>query len=396
MDSDARGALQRGRALEGARGTGLAALASTGAAALLAAAVNTIDVDGLDIPRVILAGAGALLAGIAVVRRPQTDTLLLAALCAVLAWFGCPAAWDSGRILVGAAGGLALFAAALLAMPQTPRRVVLSVVVLFHFGGLVIAVTHPTPAPWLTEQVWTRVYRPYLQFMYLNNAYHFYSPEPGPANLMWACIYYSDGSTHWVKMPRRPYDIKDPLAIEYYRRLSLTEQLNMSVPLALINPADLQEAVRRRAAYLNHIPKHTDSALEAQYRMPIEMIRRDLLPCYSRFLALHHAKEGAEVTGIRLYRVEHQIIAPKQYAHGANPYDPITYMPYYLGKYDKDGNLTDADDPMLYWLVPIIGKPKASAPPDLSRPALEAREFYDTHDFVKQHAGSNHEEGDAP
>src|SRR5262249_51727018 len=32
----------------------------------------------------------------------------------------------------------------------------------------------PSPSPWLSTQIWTRIYRPYLEFLYLNNAYHFY------------------------------------------------------------------------------------------------------------------------------------------------------------------------------------------------------------------------------
>jgi hypothetical protein len=239
------------------------------------------------------------------------------------------------------------------------------------------------------------VYRPYLQFIYLNNAYHFYSPEPGPANLIWACVEYSDGSKRWFKMPKRPQDLKDPLAIEYYRRLSLTEQLNLLMPPQMLNQVDMTESRRRRAAYLNHIPAHTDFPMDAQYREPIDWVRRSLLPSYARYLARTLAKDGVEVTGVRIYRVEHQIMVPKLFAAGTNPYDPITYLPYYQGKYDKDGNLLDPEDPMLFWLVPIMGKPKSNAPPDLARTALEAREYYDTVDFVKVHAGSNHEEGDA-
>ena len=40
-------------------------------------------------------------------------------------------------------------------------------------------------APFVSEQIWHRVARPYLQLTVLNNGYHFYAPEPGPAALVW-------------------------------------------------------------------------------------------------------------------------------------------------------------------------------------------------------------------
>ena len=33
-------------------------------------------------------------------------------------------------------------------------------------------------------QAFNRVYNPYLQFIYQRNAYHFYSPDPGPASVL--------------------------------------------------------------------------------------------------------------------------------------------------------------------------------------------------------------------
>ncbi len=49
--------------------------------------------------------------------------------------------------------------------------------------------------------LWGKVYRPYLQFFYLNNAYHFYSPEPGPPVLVWFRIDYTDNKSMWYRIP---------------------------------------------------------------------------------------------------------------------------------------------------------------------------------------------------
>jgi hypothetical protein len=267
--------------------------------------------------------------------------------------------------------------------------VALTVLVLFHFGGIVTAVTHPNPTPWLTEQVWGRVYRPYLQFCYLNNAYHFYSPEPGPASQLWFEISYSDGGHRWVKVPRRPQDVADPLSVEYYRLLSITEATNLPTPPLMLGPGEFKAAARRRQQA--GIPFDPETPDAAQYQQPIDHVRKFILPSYARYAARVYAKEGAEVTGVRIYRVTHIILLPTHFADGISPYDPTTYRPYYQGKFDKDGNLLDPLDPMLYWLVPILQQPKPTVTVMPNR-GLKAGE-YDVKDYVKVHAGSDHEEG---
>ncbi len=37
-------------------------------------------------------------------------------------------------------------------------------------------------------------YNPYLHFLYMRNAYHFYSPHPGPASVL--VFYMQDGNRH--------------------------------------------------------------------------------------------------------------------------------------------------------------------------------------------------------
>src|SRR5437667_416198 len=88
-----------------------------------------------------------------------------------------PVAWET--VLKAALAG-----AALVAAPRPWRQGVISAIIVFHFGGIFMATASPPPTPWLVEQMFQRVYNPYLQFMYLRNAYHFYSPEPGPASLL--------------------------------------------------------------------------------------------------------------------------------------------------------------------------------------------------------------------
>src|SRR5262249_18204836 len=144
------------------------------------------------------------------------------------------------------------------------RIALASVLLLFHFSGILSAVLSPPTSPWLVGQGWTRVFRNYLMFTYMNNAYQFYSPNPGAASEVWFCIeYVPKGQTltadtpeqkppvsvkKWVKIPRRDVDFKDPLGQVYYRRLAITEQLIQPSGGNNISPREQEEIMRRRNA----------------------------------------------------------------------------------------------------------------------------------------------------
>src|SRR5205807_1558296 len=110
--------------------------------------------------------------------------LFLAALCCFIAGWALyvpddPLSWDTMRMALRVFTVVALVASALVLASVRVRRWTISVLILLHFGGIASASLSPAPSPWLVGQLWTRVFRPYLEFMYLNNAYHFYAPDPG-------------------------------------------------------------------------------------------------------------------------------------------------------------------------------------------------------------------------
>ena len=106
---------------------------------------------------------------------------------------------------------------------------------------------------------------------------------------------------------------------------------------------------------------------------------RYLLPAYAKHLAVELSGPGRRVTRVQIYRLEHRIVQPPAFAAGVDPYNPITYRPFYLGEYDPDGTLVNPKDPLLYWLVPIIPKPGGASPTDPDR------RTYD--DYLSKHAG---------
>jgi hypothetical protein len=315
----------------------------------------------------LLLGGGLLGTAGAVVLRPRSAPVLgLAAVaCSVTSW-GMPADWDSLQLFLAVLTFVTAAAAVLVLLPRAVGQAVVSLLILFHFGGIVTAVTAVPPPggqpPWLVHQVWTRLYRPYLQFLYLNNAYHFYSPDPGPACLLWSRVEYADGSSRWVNVPNREEHAKDPMALEYYRRLSLTESTNQLLPPGPVPPQVAQR--RLLAGPLWGLPTPDEIVLEIpgvpQYRVPSDYSQR-LLRCYAAFLARAYppADPAVSVRGVKVYRVVHGMISPGQLARGMSPLDPTLYLPYYQGEFDPQGNLKDPNDPLLYWLIPILKSDRA-------------------------------------
>ncbi|MBY0523997.1 MAG: hypothetical protein K2R98_11395 [Gemmataceae bacterium] len=275
-------------------------------------------------------------------------------------------------------------------------RAIISVLVVLHFIGIGAAVM-AVPAgqreqSWLAQQIWQR-WQPYLQFMYLNNAYRFYSPEPGPPSMLWFRVEYTDGSFQWVRLPTHGIDDQDPLAVEFTRRLSLGESVNQLVPVGSV-PLDMKR--RRQAAGNNfRIGKHPELPLDFQYRRPMESCIR-LLPEYARYIgrAYPSTDPNVDVAGIKIYRVVHHMLEPRQMsAPHLKPTDPWTYFHYYQGEFTKDGELMDPDDPFLYWLIPIYAWPQGAKPPDpfedvtpgmmyLEAGPVEVIDFMKTHEKI--------------
>jgi hypothetical protein len=293
--------------------------------------------------------------------------------------------WDSAALLFRIATVLAAVGAVVVLLPSVGRRIVVSLVILFHFGGILTAVTAVTPSPWLSTQIWTTVYRPYLYFLWLNNAYHFYSPEPGPANLMWFCIEYEpdpDGQKYfrWVLVPdldqdghpSNPDGSRIWSGTEYTRRLSLAEYTGTGS----IVRADFYELLPKRifAGQREGIPPLSpyDMSYDRQYREPADLAKR-WVQSYVRHVAhtyRHERKPEKPVIGVKLYRVIHQYVDPARFQAGLDPNDRKLYWPFYYGDFDKDGNMKkeceerdvdmntgqyriDRPDPFLYWLIPI-------------------------------------------
>lgn len=331
----------------------------------------------------------------ALTRGEETAALLV--LAGLSAFCGCwalldpedPGAWDSMRLFLGILTLVCLVAAPLVMAPPYLQRLFISLMVVIHFGGILTASLSAPPAPWIIGQVWSRLYRPYLEFMYLNNAYHFYAPEPGPASHLWFRLFHEapDGQMYgtWYKIP----DVDDKgrhsntVALEYQRVLALTENTvpseatpNTVEPDAAGQPVPARWLARR----LEHspqpagpiipgqpperklkIPFHPDLKPEiTQYSRPTAQ-SRSLLQAYARKVCRmpHPTHKNWKIKSVKIYRVQHIIPPIASFARGfgnegMDATDPVFYRPYFMGEFDPQGELMDPYEPFLYWHLPVL------------------------------------------
>ncbi len=384
---------------------GLVLSAIAAAIGLLADAILTDVPAILATLRLGLVGFGVVVAGSAISMRPELPRAWLIAVATgfLAAYVGIPEHWDSGRLLARVFSGVALAGAVLVAVQPTVRYVLMLCGVLFHFSSILISTTWPDPTPWLVNQLGQRIYIPYQQFTYLRNAYHFYSPEPGPASLLFTLVTYEydtiDPDTgkpkveqEWITIPHRGTQTKDPLALTYYRRLSITENATRVSPDISWQTEEKRQIRKRRddvanpfgvlPAGVKRIPHPPVSEIPEfrWYLQPQADITRYLLPSYAKHIAVENSVPGRRVVKVKIYRAEHLIVAAQYFAiQKVSPYHPSLFRIYFLGDYTPDGKLIDPQDPMLYWIIPVTMKPEKH-PLNDPRP-----EHFD--DYLTEHSG---------
>ncbi len=408
---------------ERAGGTSFRAWAYLIAAALLVtagAALPGRDNDTLNGVRAVLLGAGLLTGAAGIVSRFRsagwefesrvTTALQLVAAGGVvlLAYVAAPDAvmvpgvpearppilpqrqWDSARLVLSVLAAVTLAGAFLVLLPSVARKAVVGLLVILHFGNILVSITSVPPPnsypPWLSVQAWAHFYRPYGSFMYLNNAYHFYSPEPGPPTLAWFYVTYDDGSGRWIKIPSR----KDsPVPLHYQRLLALTESINN------INhniPPDYNElASRRRIAgklFDPEIPLPIETPPNVAYQPP-EDYSKVMVSAYARYVARHwpHPDDNPDVgvKTVKVYRLIHRIIDAPAMASGMSPNDPTWDLAFFMGEFNPQGKMVDEHDPFLYFLLPIV---RDAVPGPDGQPARKPNGEIETvlHNYLEVHA----------
>ena len=308
--------------------------------------------------------------------RPPLESPLVAAsgwlVAAVAAFVGAnalEASADSMSALLNLAALVAVVAAVLSAVPRGYRLVGISLLIVWHLFALWTATqiiappsVNPSqifPAPsanpsWLASQLWTRLTRPYLQIAHLNNAYHFYAPEPGPVAVVWFRVRFADGAVVWERLPNH---VKCPNHVERRRMAGIASTLGQSMPG---QPSEEQIRLRDEAArrYDPPLPPRPPGMpLDLQYRDP-GPLGKMLIESMARYVARTTAHPGGgdvPAVAVKVYRGECSNPPVEHFQAGRDPLDPTLFRAWYLGEYDPQGRLLESSNrDMLYWLIPIV------------------------------------------
>ena len=102
------------------------------------------------------------------------------------------------------------------------RRAV-SVWLVIHLTAIVIAPASVAPTSELVLSGW-KVFRPYLQILYLDHGYHFFAPEPGESTLLAFVAERPDGTVVRGRLP----DKAGRPRLLYHRHFMLTEHMNQA------------------------------------------------------------------------------------------------------------------------------------------------------------------------
>ena len=108
------------------------------------------------------------------------------------------------------------------APPLGPRvRTIVSALVLFHLAAVISApLAGPNPSR-LTAAIFL-LFRPYLEAAYLNHAYLFFVPEPGPGHLVRYELEMPDGTRREGLFPNRE---EHRPRLLYHRHFMLSEKI---------------------------------------------------------------------------------------------------------------------------------------------------------------------------
>jgi hypothetical protein len=279
--------------------------------------------------------------------------------------------WDSIRLVFRVAAFVAVAGSGLLALPPRLQRLALSLLLLVHFGGITAAIfSFPPPdaeASWLALQLKAKAYNPYLEFLYLNNSYGFYSQGDQPSRLLWFHITYADGQHRWIKVP----EVGDGRVDLAGLRLG-----GLAWEVRPNDPPDVSEAslAARVAAGKRFDPPNPEPGADTgqEYHEP-SPAAQSVLTSFARHVARsypHPTDPARAVTGVRIYLVVHNFLTPYDLRAGCDPADPTTYYAYYQGDFGPDGRLKPSclkviprangemevrQAPLLYWHLPIVG-----------------------------------------
>jgi hypothetical protein len=199
----------------------------------------------------------------------------------------------------------------------TSGKRVVSLLIAFHFGAILVAVTEADNL-WLPAQLrivrFAALFRPYLQLVFMNNPYRFFAPNPTATVRLYFHVTRHDGTTKWVELPRRA---EFGLPLIYHRFCKMP-----------------QHAVRKMRYPMD------------RSQWALNRLGQACIASYVRQIAREDGgspKDGRPGPGARVevYQVSHGLMSLAQARRGWEPTDLRLFEFHFLGDYMSDGRRID-------------------------------------------------------
>lgn len=123
---------------------------------------------------------------------------------------------------------------------RTIGYALVSIWLLYHLAGIVIAPWSVPPSSRLVQSSW-RFFAPYVQILFLNHGYHYFAPEPGNSTLVGYVLEMPDGRQETGRIPNRGIWPR----LLYHRHFMLTEFLASSDNYRPVVREELQKSMAR-------------------------------------------------------------------------------------------------------------------------------------------------------
>lgn len=214
---------------------------------------------------------------------------------------------------------------------QAPKlwiKLVISAIILFHLSAIISHVLSGG-GPFVMRQA-SAFYRPYLKTMWLDNAYRFYAPDPGPTEVLWYHLRYDDGSTRWTQVPDRDQFY---LRMPFQRHMSIALLASMMTEQEVVNPKD--DPASAASILVNNRPTMrtvlTPSG-EIYYRS------------YARHIGRVHGKHpqtGASLVSMDCYMVQYIPRTPYHMRMAIDMYDPRMIRIQSVATFSPSGTMSN-------------------------------------------------------
>lgn len=212
--------------------------------------------------------------------------------------------------------------------PSRWVKLIVSAIILFHLSAILSHVLSGG-GPFVMRQL-SAFYRPYLKTMWLDNAYRFYAPDPGPTEVLWYHLRYDDGSARWTQVPDRDQFY---LRMPFQRHMSIALLASMMTEQEAINPRD--DPSSAASILVNNRPTMRTVLTpngEIYYRS------------YARHIARVHQKHprsGASLVSMDCYMVQYMPRTPYHMRMGIDMYDPRMIRIQSVATFSPEGTMSN-------------------------------------------------------